>query len=290
MSLTRRVSLLFGAAMLAIGSAGAQSLNSPNSNAVSANASSSSDSQFLTDFGGGANALAAATLPSSAFAGGTGAGQQYGEKHGLFSLSRIAGEAGGGFNGPIGNDTSSGSSSSTTYGGPYMTWGGNFTGGLGLRFSQRFSLLGEYQFIDDKLPGAFIAAVGTQGGNAHIWSLTLDPVIDLFPKAKNSVYVTGGGGFYRKVTNFTDPEEGEQCYSYCGIVVENETVFHFSSNQGGMNLGVGFTHHLGNSSYGDTETKLFAEARYLFVDTPNTSPTIATGHTEAIPVTVGVRW
>ena len=290
MSLMRRVSLVFGAAMLAVGLAGAQSLNSPNFNAVSSNESSSSDSESVTDFGGGADALSVAASPSAPLGGGTGAGQQYGEKHGLFSLSRLAGEAGGGFNAPIGNATSSGSSSSTTYGGPWLTYGGNFTAGLGLRFSQRFSVLGEYQFIDDKLPGAFIAAVGTQGGNAHIWSLTLDPVIDLFPKAKNSVYITGGGGFYRKLTNFTDPEEGEECYYYCGIVVENETVYHFSSNQGGINFGAGFTHHLGNSSYGDTKTKLFAEARYVFVDTPDTAPSIATGHTETLPVTVGVRW
>jgi hypothetical protein len=81
------------------------------------------------------------------------------------------------------------------------------------------------------------------------------------PKAKNSIYVTGGGGFYRKVTSFTDPVEGEECYYYCGIVVENQTVYHFSSNQGGVNFGAGLTHRLGGT-YGDGQMKLYAEARY----------------------------
>jgi len=290
-SLTRRVSFLCAALMFAIGPASAQSSMSPNFNASSANESSSL--QYVADDSSdGATALsdAAAALGS----GRAGAGQDYGAKHGMLSWSHVTGEAGGGLNAPIGNDTSSGGNSNSSgasgnYGGPFLTYGGNFTGGLGLRFSPRISLLGEYQFIDDKLPGAFIAAVGTQGGHAHIWSLTLDPVIDLFPKSINSGYVTGGGGLYRKVTSFTDPVEGEECYYYCGIVVENETVYHFSSNQGGVNFGAGFTHRLGGT-YGDGQMKLYAEARYLWIDTPPVAAYNGTGRTEAIPITVGVRW
>jgi hypothetical protein len=226
------------------------------------------------------------------FSGGAGAaGQEYGggANHGMLHWSRVAGNFGGGFNAPIGNDTSSAGSTPTNFEGPFLTYGGNFTGGLGLRFSPRFSLLGEYQFIDDKLPGPFIAAVGTQGGNAHIWSLTLDPVIDLFPKAVNSVYVTGGGGFYRKVTNFTDPEQVESCYYFCETYTQNETVFHFSSNQGGANLGLGFTHRVGGT-YGDSQMKVYAEARYVWIDTPPVSAFDGTGRTEVIPVTVGLRF
>jgi hypothetical protein len=293
MSLTRRVSLLFGTTLLAAGFAAAQSSSStPQSGAgVSApTESSSSDSQFLADDGGGAPALSAAAMALTPSAGGAAAGQEYGSgKHGLLSWSRVAGNFGGGFNAPIGNDTSSGGSSCTTYCGPFLTYGGNFTGGLGLRFSPRFSLLGEYQFMDDKLPGNFIAAVGTQGGNAHIWSLTLDPVIDLFPKRSNSIYVTGGGGFYRKVTNFTVVEQGEECEFYCFTFPENATVFHFSSNQGGANVGFGLTHRLGGT-YGDGQMKVYAEARYVWIDTPPQSSLDGTGRTEVIPVTIGLRF
>jgi hypothetical protein len=226
---------------------------------------------------GGAVPLSAAALPAAPAAGGKGAGQQeHGWKHEVSNNFAI--EAGGGFNAPVGNDT------------PFITWGGNFTVGGGLHLSKRFSVLTEYQFMDNKLPAGLIADAGAQGGHAHIWSLTLDPVVDLFPKRTNSVYLTGGGGFYRKVTSFTDPEEVEECYYYCVVGTENVVVSHFSSNQGGLNLGAGFTHRLGGT-YGDSKTKLFAEVRYLFLNTPSaTSNSYGLGTTELIPVTIGLRW
>jgi hypothetical protein len=174
----------------------------------------------------------------------------------------MSAEAGAGFNAPIGDDI------------PYITWGGNFTLGGGFHLSKRFTILAEYQFIGDKLPGALIAEAGTQSGYAHIWSLTLDPVIDLFPKRANSVYVTGGG-FSRKLSSFTD--QGE--YS-------NEVVGHFSSNQGGVSCGIGLTHRL----RWEENMRIFAEARYLFLDTPAITQMNGLGTTELFPVTIGVRW
>jgi hypothetical protein len=207
---------------------------------------------------------------------GSGAAGQVGgygyHDHGL--TSHLTFEGGGGFNAPIGNDT------------PFITWGGNVTVGGGYKFEKHVSVLAEYQFIDDKLPGSLIADAGAQGGHAHIWSLTLDPVIDLFPARKNDIYVTGGGGFYRKVTSFTDPEEVEECYYFCTIGTENVVVGHFSSNQGGLNFGLGVTHKLG----GDEHLKAFAEVRYLWINTPPIGETDGLGRTELIPVTVGVRW
>ena len=285
MSPLRRACFVSGLALLVAVSASAQSAPTISSNPqIGSNESSSAALQPGFDDGAsGAPALrdAAASLVSS---GGAAGGQQdTGGHHGMFQS--LAFEAGGGASGPVGSS------------GNYITWGGNFTGGGGLHFSKRFSLLAEYQFIDDKLPGALIAETGASGGDAHIWSLTLAPVIDLFPKHDNSVYITGGGGFYRKVTNFTDPEEAEYCeYYYCGVTTENEVVGHFSSNQGGFNIGGGFTHRVGGV-YNDGTMKLFAEARYLDVMSPastiapnglNTA-TVGAG-TKLIPITLGLRW
>ena len=183
-------------------------------------------------------------------------------------------EAGGGFNAPT-SDSS-----------PYITWGGNLTVGAGYRINPRVSILTEYQFIDDKLPGALIAETGASGGDAHVWSFTLAPVVDLAPKRTNDVYVTGGGGFYRKVTSFTDPEEVEECYYFCEIGTENVVVSHFSSNQGGLNMGVGITHKLGS----DGNLRAFAEARYVWIDTPQIGTQDGLGRTELLPVTIGVRF
>jgi hypothetical protein len=273
MSLMRHVCYFSATTLLAVGAASAQSASSPfESSSVLSAESSSSVFPFAADGGLGG----AAAMPAASAASGAGAGQHQGSwKHGL--VNNIAFEAGGGFNAPIGNDI------------PFLTWGGNFSVGGGLHFSKRFSLLAEYQFMDDKLPGGLIADAGAQGGHAHIWSLTLDPVIDLFPKRTNSIYVTGGGGFYRKVTSFTDPEEVEQCYYFCEIGTENVVVGHFSSNQGGVNFGFGLTHRLGGLS-GDGKMKVFAEARYVYLNTPSLNQTNGLGTTEMLPVTVGLRW
>jgi hypothetical protein len=265
----RRCAVVLGAAAIfAAASVGAQTPVSPNE---------STSSAFLIAPGDGFGDGAAMSAASSA--GGSGAaagGAQAGSwKHGIFS--NFAAELGGGFNAPIGNDN------------PFITWGGNVNVGGGVHLSKRFSLLAEYQFMDNKLPGGLIADVGAQGGHAHIWSLTLDPVVDLFPARINSVYLTGGGGFYRKVTSFTDPELVEECYYFCGIGTENVVVSHFSSNQGGLNFGMGITHRLGGIN-GNGKTKLFAEARYLFLNTPGINETDGLGTTELIPVTFGIRW
>jgi hypothetical protein len=236
----------------------------------------SSSQGILTD-----DASPAAPAPAAGAAGQAG---HYGYHDHNWS-SHLTFEGGGGFNAPT-SETSS-----------YVTWGGNFTVGGGYKFTDRLSALIEYQFIDDKLPGALIGETGATGGNAHIWSLTIDPVVDLFPKRKNDFYVTGGGGFYRKVTNFTDPEEVEFCdVFFCEGGTENEVVGHFSSNQGGWNIGGGFTHKLGGFA-SDGRTKLFAEVRYLDILTPavNSSPNdlgtaAIAADTKLIPVTFGIRW
>jgi opacity protein-like surface antigen len=284
----RRVSILGTAAFLAASLASAQSNIAPDQPAgpvISAPAISSNESSSLqADSMAPADLFAEPAEPAAARASGAAAGQQYGGD-GMWqkAKSHFAGEAGGGFNAPESNG---------------ITYGGNFTVGGGFNFNKHLAMLAEYQFIDDKLPGYLIAEAGAQGGYAHVWSLTLDPVLDLFPKASNDVYITGGGGFYRKVTSFTDPTEAEYCdYFACGIITENAVVGHFSSNQGGWNVGAGFQHRLGGM-YGDSKTKLFAEVRYVEVLTPavigatpnGLSSTTVAADTKMIPITLGVRF
>ena len=230
----------------------------------------------------GLAALPSAPRPESAATGQE--SRRRGWKQNL--VSKYAFEIGGGFNAPTDKN--------------YITWGGQFTVGGGVNFSKRFALLAEYQLIDDKLPGKLIAQTGANGGYARIWSLTLDPVVSLFPNSSNDVYVTGGGGFYRKVTSFTDPQQAIFCdyyYGYCGIGTVNQVVGHFSSNQGGFNIGGGYQHRMGGM-YQDSKMKFFVEARYVDVLTPAVNgitpnglgvTTVAAG-TKVIPVSAGLRW
>lgn len=290
MSLFRYILPLSAAVVFAAGAASAQ-LAPPSSSsaapAVSAIESSSTTSAMVAE-----NDMSEAALPaapgegSPAPAAGAAQSGGYGGSgyHDHSFWSHMVFEAGGGFNGPLGESSKD------------ITWGGQIALGAGYRFNPHFSTLLEYQFIADKIPGSLIAEAGAQGGHAHIWSFTAAPVVDFFPKSANDLYATGGYGFYRKVTSFTNPTVTQYCYFYCGYGVTNVVVGHFSSNQGGWNIGGGYTHRLGGM-YGESRVKLFAEVRYLDVLTPavTTQPnglgtTTVSAGTHLIPVTFGVRW
>jgi hypothetical protein len=199
---------------------------------------------------------------------GQSSGPMHNEYHGRFS--RIAVEAGGGFTAPLGNSQAD------------ITYGWNFTGGLGYKLSRRFGVMAEYQFNHNKIPGAALSAVGEPDGNIHIWSLTLDPIWNYKTSGSWGGYITGGGGFYRKLTSFTEPVIETQFF--CDFfscfpvqVQQNVVVSHFSSNQGGLNLGTGITFGNWNGA------KFYSEARYEWLDTPGRG-------TQIIPVTFGLRW
>jgi len=282
-----RTALLCAALGFSLGSASAQLSTPPDSSSAVTAPTSESSSNALQLADNGMPDLAA--LPSAPAANGAGGGQydnrptRGGGRSGV--MSHMAYEVGGGFNAPT-EDSS-----------PYISWGGNITVGAGYRFNQNLALMLEYQFIDSKLPGQIIAEAGATGGNDHIWSFTLDPVYDFNPKSSINFYATGGGGFYRKVTSFTDPQQQVYCtYFYCGVITQNVVVGHFSSNQAGWNIGGGFSHRFAGWN-GDGKMRIFAEARYLDVLSPaiTTEPnglgTTAVGaDTKIIPVTVGLRF
>ena len=284
MPLMRRVSFLGSVAVFGTVLAGAQSYSSSSQTAVTG--FSTSNNPNLVQVAESVAPEGLAALPSAPKPAASAAGQENGRgnrgwKQNL--VSKYALEFGGGLSAPTDKT--------------YITWGGQFTVGGGVNFSKRFALLAEYQFMSNKLPGAIIAETGANGGHAHIWSLTLDPVVSLFPKSENDVYITGGGGFYRKVTSFTNPQLSYFCsFYYCAPGYTNVVVGHFSSNQGGFNIGGGYQHRMGGM-YGDSKMKLFAEVRYVDVLTPavTTQPnglgatSIAAG-TKLIPISVGIRW
>ncbi len=290
----RRIGAFAAAVLFAAGVAQAQS-NTSNDTSSSSSYSSSQSGMTQTE-------LAEFVLPSAPTPSGSGGagGGQYGNgggSHGFLHNHSWAFEAGGGFNAPVGNDTDQAGVVSTPV--PVITWGGNFTVGGGLRFNKWVSALAEYQFIGDKLPGALIADVNSaiddgeydiSAGNTHINSITGSPVIDLFPKRTNGVYLVGGFGWYHKSTNF---QAAEAVLSYYGEYYENVTVSSFTSNQWGGNAGFGLYHRLGGNMYGndsETHSELFAETRYTFIHTPPASQANGLGTTELIPVTIGIRF
>ena len=210
---------------------------------------------------------------------------QYGQTNGQTSNARypayqnkwshLAFEAGGGFTSPIGNT------------GHYETFGGNVRLGGGWNFNKWLGALVEYDFNSDKIPGKVLAGIGAPGGHVHVWSITVDPIIYYANSGKFGGYVTGGGGYYHKATIFTSPVPYcDYFYGYCGY--QNQTIGQFTSGQGGLNIGTGGTW----KAFGpDSHAKLYAEVRYVWVDSPaGTATTNGTGTENLIPVTFGIRW
>jgi hypothetical protein len=188
-------------------------------------------------------------------------------------FSHIAAEAGGGFNRPVGYTRS------------FATWGGNLEFGGGWNFNQRLGALIEYEFFDNKIPGKYLSNVDVPGGHIHTWAFTMEPTYNFKTSGSLGGYVIGGGGFYRRVTTFTIPEEEDE-----GFFIEdvNVPVAHYSSNQGGVNFGAGVTWKLFGE---DSNTKVFGEVRYVWVDSPKTNVYDLPDGTEGfIPLTVGLRW
>jgi hypothetical protein len=191
--------------------------------------------------------------------------------------SHIAFVGGAGLTSPIGNDTDG-----------YETFGYNFLVGGGWMFSKKFGALFEYEFNKNKVPGATIAKIGAQGGNINTHLFLFDGVYYPWTHGSTGFYITGGPGFSRKVTNFTDLEEQQFCYYFCYYGESAVTVYNFSSTQMAADGGIG----LYWKAFGqDSRAKLFAEARYVFVDSPSATKTSDGEGTEGIiPATFGIRF
>jgi hypothetical protein len=212
----------------------------------------------------------------------SGGGGYHQYKGGDSSFSHIAVEAGVGVGIPVGSSTDS---NKTGY---------SFLVGGGYNFNKRLGLMAEYRFddlgIQDSVLNQIAAAAAAAGvdlsnglsGNTHAWSLTLDPVYNIRTKGHFGGYVTGGGGFYRLLTSFNTPVfEGYYYDYYYGYVPDyaNQTVSHYSSNQGGFNLGGGVTWKPNPDQHG----AIFADVRYEWLDSPGNA-------TQILPITFGYRW
>lgn len=244
----------------------------------------------------GAFQLAAAAIPaaaassSSSSEGGSASAddtKSYSGWGGPDIVHRLTFEAGAGASAPAGDKAS-------------ITWGPGFLVGGGVNFNQRLATFLEYQFLDNKIPGSIISQSGATGGHYHIWSITLDPVFDLFPMATNDVYVAGGGGFYRKTSAFTELTQQQFCsyFYYCGTGYAPQTVGQISSSQGGFNFGGGYQHRF-RGLYGEGHTRFFAEVRFVDVLSPalrgaspsgGLNPVTVPAGTKLLPITLGVRW
>ncbi len=227
---------------------------------------------------------------------------RYSDKlHNADGSNRLAFVAGGGFTLPTG---ATGRRTNLSYG---------FKGGAGINFNRRFGVMAEYNYDHFGIQGRVLNSqqdlynqyildqtgdptqeISGLDGNTHLWSLTLNPTYTFHESDKSSAYVVVGGGFYRKVVNFTIPSVGTYCDPYYGCyqVATNQVFDHYSNNAGGINGGIGFTYKPSRFA----GERFFAEARYVEVFNSASANSVvslyppANARTGYIPVTFGVRF
>ena len=139
------------------------------------------------------------------------------------------------------------------------------------------------------------------GGTSHIWSFTLDPIMNFYSSDTWGAYVIGGGGFYHKTANFTIPTIGVTCdyFGFCYQYQANQTIDKYTSNAFGVNGGLGLTYKFSRFA----GERFFVEGRYVY--TFNSARQFSLGDangngfnvfpqnsakTGFIPITFGVRF
>jgi len=163
--------------------------------------------------------------------------------------------------------------------------GWNVKGGVGLNANDYLGAVLEFQYNGFGLGGDYLRSLAVPDGNARIWSVTLNPVVRVNPRGAVGLYVTGGGGFYQRTVEFTQPSTAAVTvfdpwfgYFYNALVPANQVLGSFTQNKAGINGGGGLTFGVPR-----THGKFFAEARYHYVFTDRV-------RTRYIPVTFGFRW
>jgi hypothetical protein len=196
----------------------------------------------------------------------------YGLSLGAQEVPRFTFDVAGGFTMPV---ASAGRS---------LDQGWNIRGAGGVNFSQWVGAVIQVDYNRLDINGATLSSLGFPGGNVHVFSATLNPIVHLVPRGPVDIYVIGGGGMYRRTQEFTQPALAvvtgfNPFFGFFDAVVPTTQVLASSSIvKPGVNGGAGIA--FGSKWKG----KFFAEARYhrMFMNQDQ--------HTDYIPVSFGYRW
>ena len=193
---------------------------------------------------------------------------------GAQNTSKFAFNVGGGFTEPV------------VHADGRANTGFNITAGAGINFAPQFGISAEFGYNRLNLSNSVLSAVGVPGGNAHIYSVTLEPTVHLNAHGRFGAYLIGGGGFYRRTIDFTAPTVDTVTLFdpffgvvYPAAIPATQVLASFTQNKGGLNIGGGLEFRV----KGDSNAKIYAEARYHYIFTTPVRTTI-------LPVTFGFRW
>ena len=186
---------------------------------------------------------------------------------------RFTFDLGAGFTQPVGNT------------GRHLDTGWNIQGGAGYNFSPYVGTMLQLDYNWMGINSTTLNNIGFPGGNVHVFSATIDPIVHLNPHGHLDVYLIGGGGLYHRDQEFTAPSvstfTGFDPFfgGFFPVAVPTTAILSsYSVNKPGLNGGAGV--EFGNKWHG----KFFAEARYHRIFMGNDR------HTDYLPVSFGFRW
>lgn len=181
-------------------------------------------------------------------------------------------DIGGGFTQPVGNT------------GRHLDEGWNIQGGGGVNFGPYVGAKIDLGFNSFGVNTTTLNNLGFPGGDLHVFSATLNPIVHLNPHGHFDLYLTGGGGVYHRYQEFTQPAVAttigfDPFFGFFPAAVPvNQVLASYSVTKPGVDGGAGIA--FGSKWHG----KFFAEARYnrIFMGGDR--------HTDYVPVTFGFRW
>src|SRR5277367_4613752 len=83
--------------------------------------------------------------------------------------------------------------------------GWNLQAGAGMNVIPYLGFRGEFMFNSMGVNSGTLSALQFPGGDMHVWSFTVDPVIHLTPHHAVDLYLIGGPGVYHRYVEFTQP-------------------------------------------------------------------------------------
>jgi opacity protein-like surface antigen len=165
--------------------------------------------------------------------------------------------------------------------------GGVGAAGAARNYSKYFGVRLDFQFDNLPLRASALQAAQASGATDHVYSLTLDPVINI-PVSKNwGGYIVFGPAFYHRSGKLDSSSAipGSACnpffiwWGHCfnGSLPINGQFLHSSQNEFGYNFGGAITRKI------RPNMDLYVEFRYLHGKHNNIT-------TDLRPITIGIRW
>lgn len=162
--------------------------------------------------------------------------------------------------------------------------GGMVAAAVGYNFSRFFTLQARGEYDRAGVPSSVLVAQKQSDGRVELASGTVNMILRYAVVGRFGAYITGGGGYYRRVTKFMQSTaSGTQNLSTVTAEYSMDTV--------GAAFGMGVEWR----AWRRTGMKIFAEARYNYVEGQEQTGSASTYQwnsrtTEYAPALIGVRW